>query len=407
MVARAGEDRTKFMRLMIVDDHAAVRQLIRHLVTTEADAVCECASGDDALQQVEDFRPDTVTLDIRMPGLSWLQTTRALLQAQPSARVYVVTSHDQPDFRQAALDAGAAGYVAKDNLIRLRATLAPDMDAPPGAEGQRVARKPSPGQESTRIGELSAAVAMERVRQLERRVRELESYTGFVAHELRSPLLRLSFAAAALREGPGTTLTPEASRHLRQMEESVAVMQERVHGLWQLVRVEHGTVRPERVNSDVLVCEALAEACSERDRHRIEFRIESLPEVLGERGLLRLVFTNLLANAIKFSAHRSRPCVRVSAERVGANVLFCVRDNGVGFPPELAKELFQPFRRLHSAQDYPGTGLGLAVAHRIVTLHHGHIWAESRPDVETAFHILLPGAPRPLPSLQNPSSSSN
>ncbi len=254
---------------------------------------------------------------------------------------------------------------------------------------------------------MSASVAMERVRQLERRVRELESYAGFVAHELRSPLRRLSFAAEALREDHGPTLTSEASGHLREMEESVVLMQQRVDGLWQLVQVEHGTRRQERVNSDTLVCEALAEACSEQDRHRIEFRIESLPELVGDRVLLRLVFANLLANAIKFSSPRVRPCIRVSAERIGSNVLFRVRDNGVGFPSELAKDLFQPFRRLHSAKDFPGTGLGLAMVHRIVSLHGGHIWAESRPDIETAFHILLPGAPRPLPSAQDLRTNSN
>jgi two-component system chemotaxis response regulator CheY len=107
------------MNLLIVDDHEGMRRMIRQLVSGPGDVVHECASADEALQAFERFKPDCVTLDISMPGLCAFQAARAMRVAHPPARVVFVSSHDQPDFRRAAREAGAAGFVTKDNLSEL------------------------------------------------------------------------------------------------------------------------------------------------------------------------------------------------------------------------------------------------------------------------------------------------
>jgi DNA-binding NarL/FixJ family response regulator len=107
------------MKLMIVDDHEGMRNMIRRLVAAPGDAVVECASGDEALLAVSDFKPDCVTMDISMPGLCAFKTTRNLRAAHPPVRVIFVSSHDQPDYRRAAREAGAVGYVVKENLSEL------------------------------------------------------------------------------------------------------------------------------------------------------------------------------------------------------------------------------------------------------------------------------------------------
>ena len=110
------------MKLMIIDDHDGMRNSIRALISAPGDTVVECASGDEALEALvtmQDFKPDCVTVDVNMPGLCAFKTMRAIRDAHPAARVVCVTSHDQPDYRRAALDAGASGYVAKDNLSDL------------------------------------------------------------------------------------------------------------------------------------------------------------------------------------------------------------------------------------------------------------------------------------------------
>jgi two-component system response regulator DesR len=107
------------MKLMIVDDHDGMRSTIRALIAAPGDTVMECGSGDEALQALNNFKPDYVTVDVNMPGLCAFKTMRAIREAHPMARVVCVSSHDQPDYRRAAFDAGASGYVAKDNLADL------------------------------------------------------------------------------------------------------------------------------------------------------------------------------------------------------------------------------------------------------------------------------------------------
>jgi two-component system response regulator DesR len=107
------------MKLMIIDDHAGMRSTIRQLIAAPGDSIVECSSGDEALQMLVQFKPDCVTVDVSMPGQCAFKTMRAIREEHPSARVICVTSHDQPDYRRAAYDAGASGFVVKDNLSDL------------------------------------------------------------------------------------------------------------------------------------------------------------------------------------------------------------------------------------------------------------------------------------------------
>ena len=107
------------MKLMIVDDHAGMRSTIRQLISAPGDTVMECGSGDDALKVFSEFKAECVTMDISMPGAGAFETMRAIRDANPATRVICVTSHDQPDYRRAAYEAGASGFVLKDNLSDL------------------------------------------------------------------------------------------------------------------------------------------------------------------------------------------------------------------------------------------------------------------------------------------------
>jgi DNA-binding NarL/FixJ family response regulator len=108
------------MRLMIVDDHAGMRAMIRHFTGSPGDVICECSNGADAVAQAREFGPDLVTMDLRMPGIGGFEATRALVAALPSATVVVVSSFDTPELRRAAASSGAKGFIAKDNLHSLK-----------------------------------------------------------------------------------------------------------------------------------------------------------------------------------------------------------------------------------------------------------------------------------------------
>ena len=111
------------MKLMIVDDHAGVRDMIRQIAAAPGDVVCECATGGEAVEKLGDFGPDCVSMDLQMPGISGLEAVRAIIAARPATRVVIVSAYDQPELRRAAREAGAKGYVAKDDLDTLKAEL--------------------------------------------------------------------------------------------------------------------------------------------------------------------------------------------------------------------------------------------------------------------------------------------
>ncbi len=116
------------MRLMIVDDHPGTREMIRKFLTTPGVTFCECASGNEALGRAREFKPDWVTMDINMPGLNGFQSTKALLLEHPSAHIVIVSSFNDPHFRQFAHEAGAVCFILKDNILALRMMLAQEME---------------------------------------------------------------------------------------------------------------------------------------------------------------------------------------------------------------------------------------------------------------------------------------
>jgi light-regulated signal transduction histidine kinase (bacteriophytochrome) len=142
----------------------------------------------------------------------------------------------------------------------------------------------------------------------------------------------------------------------------------------------------------------MARAVYERLNHTdpgrpVEFRLGSMPAARGDRGLFEQVWMNLLSNAIKFSSKTERPLIEVGGIAEQRELIFFVRDNGAGFDPKYASKLFGVFQRLHRQEDYAGTGVGLALVHRIVSRHGGRVWADGRPGAGATFHFSLPKEP--------------
>jgi light-regulated signal transduction histidine kinase (bacteriophytochrome) len=122
----------------------------------------------------------------------------------------------------------------------------------------------------------------------------------------------------------------------------------------------------------------------------VQLRVAPLPHALGDRSLLAQVWANLLSNALKFSAKRDKPAIEVNAIADEREITYFVRDNGAGFDPRYTSKLFGVFQRLHDSADFAGTGVGLALVHRIVTRHGGRVWAEGKPDAGATFYFTLP-----------------
>lgn len=225
---------------------------------------------------------------------------------------------------------------------------------------------------------------------------ELESFSYSVSHDLRSPLRAIDGFSRALEEDYGSKLDDEGLDYLHRVRSAVQHMGQLIDDLLQLSRASRLDLKRERVDLGELARDVERELRERHPNRSIEFAVEPSVVTQADRTLSRIVLTNLLDNAWKYT--RKRELARVEFGRLpapdehGASVFF-VRDNGAGFEMRYANKLFTPFQRLHSKTEFEGTGIGLATVRRIVARHGGKTWAESVVDEGTIVYFTLSGAP--------------
>jgi K+-sensing histidine kinase KdpD len=219
---------------------------------------------------------------------------------------------------------------------------------------------------------------------------ELESFTYSVSHDLRAPLRHVDGYAQILEEEFGPTISPEAQKFVHKIRQGSQNMGRLVDDLLNLSRVGKKDLARQKVELNQLVEKAVAESKLEATNRQIEWKVAELPAVYCDPGLINQVFLNLLSNAIKYSRPRVNAVIEVGQLKVGGEPALFVRDNGVGFNMKYSGKLFGVFQRLHRAEEFEGTGVGLATVARIIRKHGGRIWAEAELDKGAAFFFTLP-----------------
>lgn len=230
----------------------------------------------------------------------------------------------------------------------------------------------------------------ERRAELERMVAELESFSSSVSHDLRAPLRSIDGFAAALEEDEGEKLDEEGLRMLGRIRGSAKRMGDLIEDLLRLSRTTRAPLQKRRVDMDALVAEVLEALEPHLEGRAIQWHVGVLGRAWGDPGLLRQVWENLLSNAAKYTGDVTDPVVDVSRRAESGMDAWVVRDNGAGFDSAAAAALFKPFQRLHDARRFPGTGVGLALARRIVEKHGGSIAASGTQGVGAEFVFRLP-----------------
>lgn len=238
----------------------------------------------------------------------------------------------------------------------------------------------------------------ERTAQLADANRELENFAYSVSHDLRAPLRQIgSYAELIRKELPAELIRGTLERYLGFLSEGAERAQALVRDVLEFSRVSGAGLQPQRVAIEELVAEVQRMLPTENRQSPVRWEIGDLPEVTGDRTLLRLVLQNLLENALNFTARRPEAVIRVCHSEQGGEHVFSVEDNGVGFDPSQAHRLFQLFQRLHAQEECSGSGIGLANVARIVKRHGGRVWAEGQPGEGATFYFTLPvvsaGAP--------------
>jgi signal transduction histidine kinase len=227
---------------------------------------------------------------------------------------------------------------------------------------------------------------------IDRARREFDADSEALVHDLRSPLNAVGGFAQILAFDEELDLPERGRRYLETIRRNAARMGDLIDGLEFLLSISRRSPILRTVETRPLVERAFAAVAPRDQQPPSSIAIGKLPATRADEDLLLRVFQNLLSNAVKFTRDAEVPTIRVHAAKTSEEDEWYVTDNGVGFDPRHANRLFRPFTRLHSSNEYEGVGLGLAVSDRIVSLHHGRMWADSLPGGGATFGFALPRA---------------
>ena len=232
-----------------------------------------------------------------------------------------------------------------------------------------------------------------RTTELEEANQELEAFSYSVSHDLRWPLRAIDGYSKILIDEYESRLDPKAQRYLHLMRSSTQQMDRLVEDLLAFSKLARQPLRKEPVDPAELVRAALEDLASQTEGRSVDITIGALPSTPADPALLKQVFLNLLHNALKFTRTRPRAVIHVGYQKqtIGGIGAYYVQDNGIGFDMKYVDKAFGVFQRLHRPEDYEGTGVGLAIVHRIVSRHGGRVWAQAEVDKGATFYFTLEG----------------
>ena len=231
---------------------------------------------------------------------------------------------------------------------------------------------------------------IERTDQLETVNKELESFSYSVSHDLRAPLRAVNGYAQMLKEDYGAQLEPEASRRMNKIIDSAKKMGQLIDDLLAFSRLGRKELTKMNFSMNEMVSEIYEELKKNEDHRDITFNINNLPLSFADSITMKQVWINLISNSLKYAKRKEKTIIEIGSQIKEDEIIYYIKDNGAGFDMRYADKLFGIFQRLHSNEEFEGTGVGLAIVQRIISKHGGRIWAEGKVNEGATFYFSLP-----------------
>ena len=241
------------------------------------------------------------------------------------------------------------------------------------------------------LNDLNAAnaIAEKNAEELKQANTELEAFSYSVSHDLRAPLRHIESFSRLLNNQLEGTLDEKSSRYIKAILDSTERMRTLIEDLLALSRTGRVDLHIKALDHNLIIESVRAQLLDEVSERKIAWRVAPLPLAQADAGLMRILWENLIENAVKYTRPRTKTIIEIGVLPSKKIPVFFIRDNGVGFAPEYHEQLFNVFQRLHKSEDFEGSGVGLATVKRIIKRHGGKIWAESKPDEGATFYFSL------------------
>ncbi|ACB00804.1 MULTISPECIES: response regulator [Cyanophyceae] len=347
--------------ILIVDDVPENLQLLSEILVEKGHEVRQVINGKQALKAVAADPPDLILLDIKMPILDGYGVCQRLKANPDTAKIPIIFISALNDVfdKVKAFSLGGVDYINKpfdmyEVLVRVENQL-------------KILR--------------NAQELEEKNNQLAQINQDLKSFNYMVSHDLRRPLTKL-LGFCDLLLGDVDTFDEETLETLEIIANSAKEMNHIISDLMRLAEIKEKQLTLERINLSEIATEIIQDLQGETPDRAIEIKIEPDVIILGDRPLLKMAFENLFENAWKYTSKVKNP--QIKFYKIDSQT-YCLEDNGVGFTAEHLEEIFLPFKRLHTQSEFEGTGVGLAIVRRIIEVHRGQIWAETRVNQGAKF----------------------